>query len=531
MRHYRIVAALTLLLCAGCAGPGRVEGDDAVRVFLTAGPASLSLIGKTDLNAEAVAAQISDGLVQYDPDLNLIPALAEAWEFSNDRLTLTFRLRENARWHDGNPVTARDVVFTIEKVRDPRVESRSWAPLFHDLESVEAVDDRTVRARYARVTPDVLAAWRVPMLPEHLAGRDADLLTGQFASHPIGCGPYRFVSYAPDQEIVLEANDDHWNGRPKIDRLIFKIYPDERTGYQALLSGGLDVMNLGSTLFVEALTSERAAHLEPLLYDRLGVWGLFWNQDGSNPFFGDARVRKAMALALDRETFIDSVIHGHARPGATTYHPDSPWTDASIESRPYDPQAAARLLDEAGWRDTDGDGVRDKDGRRFEFTLMTATSVQKLVGHMAVWQQESWNKLGLNVSIEQLEWQAFRERRNAGRFQALSMYIGVGAEPDQYPLYHSSATDSFNFYGLNDPEIDRLVEDGRTTFETENRLAVYRELQQRLHEVEPLTSLFYFTSPVLRDKRLAGLAPSPVGLLQTSEGPRAWHWTGSPGEG
>jgi peptide/nickel transport system substrate-binding protein len=519
-----------LLLVATLPGCGTESGPapgKIVRIDLPGDPSSLSLIGKTDRNAARLAAQLTDSLVQYDAELILQPRLAESWEFSADRLTLTFRLRPGVLWHDGRPVTADDVVFTVNKVREPALANRPWAPLFRDLTAIEAVDELTVRATYGAATPDVLEGWQLPILPRHLAEADEDLLTGEFVKHPVGCGPYRFVRYVPGREIVLEANASYWDGAPSIDRLLFKIYPDQRTRYQALLSGELDVATLSSNLWKEAQTSSDAAHLSSVVFYQFRVWCVFWNQDGSNPFFDDPRVRRAMVLALDRDAFTQSVLFGLARAVPTTWGPDPYWADPSVESWSHDPVEAARLLDEAGWRDADGDGVRERDGRPFEFTLTTVASTQKLADHLAAWQQQSLAELGVRMKIESLEWQTLRERRDAKMFEAVSFSLFLTRNPDQFELYHSTAKDGgYNFYGLDDPEVDRLLERGRQTFEPAARREVYFELQRRLHDLEPLTTLFNFATPVLFDRRLEGVRPSPLGHLVTVEGPRSWHWTG-----
>lgn len=531
-----VLLALTLAAVWGCAcDAGRPEGlppnpaidTNTVRMYLTSPPASMSLIGKTDYNGEILALQLTDTLIQFDEHLDYQPRLAESWEIAPDRRTVTFKLRPGVRWHDGQPVTADDIVFTIRKVVDPAVENRTWGSLLKELDSVEAPDERTVRATFAKGMPDLLESFRVPILPRHLAGKDPDLLTGEFARHPVGCGPFRFVRSVPGQEIVLEANDDYWDGRPHIDRLIFKFYPDQRTAYQALLTSELDIMAVSANLWDEARRSEQAKHVGSKLYQRFNAWTLGWNLSGGHPALSDARVRRALVLALDRRQFIDSVVHGLARPGITTFHPASKWADPELEPWPYDPEEAKRLLDEAGWTDEDGDGLRENEGRPLRFTLISSTGGQQLKDQMAAWQQESWNAIGARVEIERLEWQAFRERRNNGHFDVVAGTFLFGPMPDeQFDLYHSSARgEGFNFWGVNDPEIDRLLEQGRGTFEFEPRREAYRQLQRRLHDQETFTVLFYFDSPLIHDKRLEGVVPMPLGYANSIRGPREWRWS------
>ncbi len=522
------LAAVWLVLLLGCGGadglPARDDGPLTVRVLMSHDPPNLSLIGKVDRNSEILAAQITDALLRYDEHMELQPRLARDWEFSEDRLTLTFHLRPGVRWHDGREFSAEDVIFSVEQARDPLVENRSFAPQFRDLISLEAVDPLTLRARYSVATQDVLDAWRVPIIPRHLAEPGAALLTGAFAQKPVGCGPFRFVRYRPGEEIVLGANDDYWDGRPRIDRLVFRIYPDQRTGYQALLAGDLDLMTVTPDLWHEAQENEAAAHLDGFVYYRLSVWQVGWNLDGSNPFFTDPRVRRAMLLALDREKFNESLVHGLARPAATTFHPGLPWTDSAVLPLPYDPDEARRLLAEAGWIDGDGDGIRERDGRPFRFTLTIHSSTQGINDHMAAWQQQSWAEVGMRAEIEKLEWRQFRERRRAHEFEAAMAGLSFTPSPDQFELYHSSARDEFNFGGLADPEVDRLLEQGRTTLDVEARRAIYFELQQRLHALQPIGCLLHFPTPVLHDKRLQGIVPAPLDHWGITRGPREWHW-------
>jgi peptide/nickel transport system substrate-binding protein len=488
-------------------------------------PASLSLLGKVDRNSEILAAQLTDSLLQFDEQMDLRPRLAERYEISEDRLTLTFKLRRGVRWHDGKEVTADDVLFSVEQARDPTVENRAFAPKFDQLAGVEALDSHTVRARYEKAFPDAIEGWRLPIIPRHLAEAGPALITGEYARHPVGCGPFRFVRHRQGEEIVLEANDDYWDGRPPIDRLVFRIYPDQRTGFQALLAGELDMMTVTPDLWREARESQSASRLDSVVYYRLNVWQVGWNQDGSNPFFTDPRVRRAMMHALDREKFNISVIHGLARPAVTTYHPDSVWADRTLEPLPFDPDLARRLLEDAGWIDSDGDGVRDREGRPFRFTLTILASTQAINDQMAAWQQQSWAEIGVEASIEKLEWQQFRERRRAHDFDAAMSGLGFTPSPDQFELYHTTAREEgYNFVGLSDPEIDRLLEQGRKTWDAAERRGIYQRLQRRLLELQPIGCLVHFPTPVLHDRRLEGVVPSPLDHWRTTRGPRVWHW-------
>lgn len=522
-----IVAAL--VLAAGCASP-RAGGEarNTVRTILFHDPASLTFIGNPDYNSEIVSKLVCDSLVEYDEQMVLRPRVAASWDVTPDGRIVVFHLRPGVRWHDGRPVTASDVVFTVRKVQDPATLSTSLRPSFADVTSIEALDPLTVKVVYGHPYADFLEAWRVPLVPEHLLSAEKDFFGGGFALHPVGCGPFRFVRWEHGREIVLEANRDYWDGAPKIARFVLKIVSNERTGYQALLAGDLDFMVLTPDLWREAQSSSRASRFVRLVYTPMRVWYVGFNLDGSNPFFGDPKTRRAMTLALDRSRFANRVLGGLARPASGTFLPDSLDREHAIEPWPYDPREAARLLDEAGWRDADGDGVRERNGVPFSFTLTYAPASQEIVDRIAVWIQQSLADVGVRVQIEKVEWKAFQERRRAHRFQAAMATWTFTPLLDQFELFHSTSRETgMNYGGFSDPEVDRLLEEGRTTFDPGARARIYGRIRQRVHELEPVMFLFHMTTPALVDARLEGVRPSPLGVYQFSPGARAWRFRDS----
>jgi len=237
---------------------------------------------------------------------------------SKDGLTVTFHLRPGVKWHDGHPVTASDVAFTVRKVMDPASLSTSMRPAFEDVVSIDVVDPLTLRVTYGHPYAEFLEAWRVPLVPEHLLAAEKDFLGGAYSRHPVGCGPFRFVRWEPGREIVLEANRDYWDGPPGLSGLVLRIVANDRTGYQALLAGDVDFMVLTPDLWREAQSNPRAFRFARFVYSPMRVWYVGWNQDGSNPFFSDPRVRRAMTLALDRARFGSRVAGGLFRPAVGT---------------------------------------------------------------------------------------------------------------------------------------------------------------------------------------------------------------------
>ena len=519
-----LATAAALVLCA-CAGSPPHQDND-VRVALYSEPSSLSLIGNTDLTSSNIASVISDGLVAYDAKGDYVPMVARAWELSPDGKTLTFHLRDGVLWHDGTSVTSRDVAYTVAKVREPATQARSWVSQFTNVAELETPDDLTVVVHYATAYADALEPWRIPLVPEHVAAKDANYLGGAFAHHPVGCGPFRFVSYDAGQSVVLEAFDRYWGGRPGIDGLVFKIISSERTAYESLLLGELDELAVTPDLWREALTAPAAARLERFVYYGFRAWKIDWNQNDTTPFFHDKRVRRALLLALDRKRFGETVSAGLARPGVSSYAPESAWTDPSITAIPFDPAESARLLDEAGWRKPASGGFREKEGKPFAFTLLFTAGSQELSDRIAAWMQQSFAEVGIGMKIEKLGGEAFKQRRKTQQFDAAMGTIAFDWTPDRFDLYHSTAREGgFNYGGFSDAEVDRLVEAGRTTIDPAARLAIYYRLQHVVDDLQPMTFLFQFAQPVLHDRNLEGIVPSPVGLYQFAPGPRAWHWS------
>ena len=526
---YSFFAAAAALALGACAGSPPHKDND-VRVAIYSDPSSLSLIGNSDLNSSQIASMISDGLVAYDARGHYVPMVASTWEISPDGTTVTFHLRDGVLWHDGERVTSRDVAYTVAKARDPATLSRSWASALANVASFETPNDSTFVVHYTAPYADALEPWRLPLVPEHVASKDANFLSGAFAHHPIGCGPFRFVSHDPGQRAVLAAFDRYWGGRPAIDHLIFKIVSSERTAYESLLLDELDLLAVTPDLWRDALNAPAAARLARFIYYRFSAWKIDWNQNEATPFFHDKRVRRALLLALDRKRFAETVSAGLARPGVSSYPPESPWADPSIEALPFDPRESARLLDEAGWRVPSPGHLREKDGVPFEFTLILTAGAQEIADRSAAWMQQSLAEVGVGMKIVKLGSEAFKQQRKTHAFEAAMGTIAFDATPDRFDLYHSTANvDGFNYGSFSDAEVDRLLEEGRATVDPAARRIVYDRLQHRIDDLQPLAFLFQFAQPVLHDPDLEGIVPSAVGLFQFTPGPRAWHWSSARG--
>jgi peptide/nickel transport system substrate-binding protein len=324
-------------------------------------------------------------LVRNDPSYAPRPYLASSWEFDSDTSEVTFHLRHDINWHDGAPVTARDVAFTFERLKDPDVPFPN--PSYFDYwDAVEVVDPVTVRF-YIRPHANALYGWtRTAIMPEHLLG---DVPPGRLANHPfgtlqpVGNGPFRFVERIPGDRWVFEANHDFpddLGGRPYLDRLVYRHIPEEFALTAGLLTGEVDLVIEASPQMMEQVAGDSS--VKSLSYHAPEYAFIAWNSQ--RDMFSDPVVRRALSMAIDRQTLVDAVLGGH---GTVAEGPVGPWHwahDSTWTALPFSTDSSAALLDAAGWRDSDGDGVRDREGEPFSFDLMSTPrrdwqSVQTLV--------------------------------------------------------------------------------------------------------------------------------------------------------
>lgn len=308
-------------------------------------------------------------LVRNDPDFQPVPYLAESWEFSPDGQSVTIVLREDVKWHDGEPVTARDVVFTWEAARNPEIGYAN-VDYFDAWEGVELIDEYTLRFT-VRPTAYPMYGWsQVAILPEHILG---DVPVDAFATHPfgtsspVGSGPFRFVERVPGDRWVFEANPDfpaELGGRPYVDRYVYRAIPDDVAMVAALQSGEVDLVIEPPPADMPRLVADPA--FEVLTYSAPTYDFIAWNS--RRPMFSDRNVRRALTMAIDRQGLVDAILAGY---GEVATGPVGAWHWAydAVAPLPFAPDSARAALAAAGWVDSDGDGVREKDGRKFAFTM------------------------------------------------------------------------------------------------------------------------------------------------------------------
>jgi len=529
--------AVLLSLSLSCGGEGRPE-DDATGTKVSAeGPKSggvlirriesecrtLNWILGTTVYENYVTLLLYDPLIYYGENLAYVPVLAESYEVSDDHLRITLRLRDNIVWHDGKPITAHDVKFTMDKIQDPKVAALNKAGYFNKLDRLEVIDDRTMVFHWKEAyAPSVYALTQLTPIPKHVYDLP-DFDKNPANRKPVGSGPFKFDEWRMSQYISLVRNENYHGKKPYLDKVIFRIIEDDAVALNALKAGELDEMRVTQIQWERQTNDEdfnanfNKHHYYVPSYNYIG-----WNC--RTEWFKDRRVRLAMTKLFDRESINAKIYSGYAKMISGPFYINSWSYDRSVKPHPYDPQDAKRLLREAGWVDNDGDGVRDKDGIKFEFELVIHAG-STIAKQFAELLQEELRKAGVAMKIRRLEGATFFEKVDEGRFDACMLAWRLDLDPDIYDTFHSSQVPpkGLNHGFYSNARVDSLLEIGRITFDRPAREAIYHEAHRLMHLDQPYT--FINTVPEKRPihKRVKNIVISPNGPFDFYTGSSYWY--------
>ena len=465
-----------------------------------------------DAASQDVAGLIFNGLVKYDTDLGIIGDLAESWDISKDGLVITFHLKKGVRWTDGVEFTADDVIFGFNTIINKKTPT-AYSEDFLQVKKAEVLDKYTFRVTYGKPFAPALASWgNLVVLPKHLL-EGKDLTKSEFGRDPVGMGPYKLTNWVPGQELILDSNHDYFEGRPYIDRFVYRVIPDRATMFLELQTGGVDMMDLTPIQYTKQTGSEYFRNnFQKFRYPQFVYTYMGFNL--KHPFFKDRRVRQAIAYAIDKSEIIDVVLFGLGSPATGPYVPNTWPYNPDVKKYPYNPEKARQLLKEAGWEDTDGDGILDKDGRPFRFTILTNMG-NTLRMNTATIIQWKLAKIGIKVDIKVLEWSTFvNEFIDKRRFEAVILGWQISPDPDQFDIWDSKKTKEkeFNFVSYSNPEVDALLEKGRRTYNIEERKKAYFRIQEILAEDLPYIFLYVPDATPIVHARFKGIKPSPIGI-------------------
>lgn len=492
-----------------------VEGDWLI-YHLSAEPGTLNPITATDAYESIINnGNVYETLIERDNEtLELKPLLAESWEISDDKLTYTFKLREDVKWQDGEPFTSEDIVFSYNTIMDPKVDSPQLRSYYQEIRDVEAIDDYTVKFTYAR--PYFLAlefCGGMPIVPKHIFDK-GDFNTNPAGRKPVGTGPFKFVKWTTGREIVLEKNPDYWGEKPYVNRIVFRIITDPSVALQVLKREELDVASLTPIQWERQTNSnDFKKNFDKFSYFTPNYSYIGWNSE--RPYFSDKRVRTALTHLVNRELILSKVMYDLGAVVTNPFYINSPEYDKSIKPYDYNPGKAKQLLEEAGWVDHDNDGIRDKDGVKFAFEFLIPGG-SETGEKIATILKEELDGMGIQMDIRKTEWAVFTTRLNERTFDAVTLAWSMGVESDPYQIWSSTQAESgSNFVGFKNAEADKLIEAARQEFDKEKRIEMYRKFSEIVHEEQPYTFLFCRKATVAVNKRFENVVVYPLGLEPT----------------
>lgn len=455
-----------------------------------------------DATGRAVTDQIFERLAEIGNDLNTLgdggyqPRLATSWDWSADSLSVAFHLDPRARWHDGRPVRADDVRFSFGVVKDPKTAALATG-LIGNVDSVTVRDSLTAVAWFHRRTPEQFYdfVYQVYILPAHLL-KDIPhdkLATSDFSRAPVGSGRFRFVRIEPGVRIEVIADTTHYRGRPRLDRIVWSFSSDASGAITSLLSGQADLYeNLPPDVLprVDSGGDVRARRYPGLAYSFLGMNLRDPKRRAApHPVLGDARVRRAVFMALDRQGMLRNVFDTLGVLGSGPY--PGALADTTIALLPFDRARAALLLDSAGWR-AGADGTRSKNGRPFAFNILVPTSSRFRMRY-AVLIQEQLKAIGARAEIEAIDISAFIDRQDARAFDVALLSMGVDPTRSGLKQYWSSAglvKGGSNSVNYSNRAVDALLDSGMVTFDAARARQYYHRAVQTLVDDAPAAWLY-----------------------------------------
>ncbi len=530
------MGAVTALLLAACGGGGGDAGKG--KAGAPAGnptPGGTAIVGvlgdfqafntvtNTHLTSDDVARfMLFTPLIRYDEKLGAQAWLAERWELSDT--AVVFHLRNDVKWHDGKPVTAEDVKFTFDLAKNPETASLLGSAFLNMVKSATVVDPQTIR--FSFVAPHAQALdgfWWAPM-PKHLLEgvAPAQLAQAPFNRQPVGSGPFKFASWQTGQALTLEANPDFpqaLGGRPFLDRVVFRVIPEPTTMVTELVNGSADV--IGYSLLPDQATQVRDQqgiqlnHFPGREFAYIG-----WNT--AREPFTDPRVRRALAMSVNRPQLIEGLLQGFGKPAEGFIPPWSPmYTD--IPALPHDVAGAKRLLAEAGWADTNGDGIVEKNGKPLRFSLLT-NAENRLRQDIAAFVQQQMKAVGADVQINATEFQTMLRQHKAREYDAVvSGWVLDNFKVDPTPLFSCAEArkpQSANRAGYCSPEADRLIDQGLRATDPAVAKQAWAQFSRVLQRDQPITFLFWQEDMAAVGPRVQGVEMDARGKIQSI--PRWW---------
>ena len=492
---------LSISLLIGCGSKiednasENMNNDTAKEKVLVYGSGDYTSINPALFEHGEINSLLFNGLTAHDKYNNIIPALAKSWDYDEATLTYTFHLRDDVKWHDGEPFTAEDVKFTYDTINNPDNGSEI-ATNYEDITNIEIVDDYTVKITLKNKNVAMLDYLSVGIIPKHIL-EGQDIMTSDFNRHPIGTGPYKFANWDEGQGITLVKNEEYFRKSPNIDKIIFKIVNDTKARVMQLKSGELDLAQV-TPKDIETFKNDDNFVVD--IMKTSDYRGIMYNFN--YPLFKENReLPNALSYAIDREAIVDNILLGY---GDAAYSPLQMgiYNDSEIEKFEYNPEKAKQLLEEAGWK-LGSDGIYSKNGTKLSFELVCMEGDQERID-MANFAAQELKQIGVDVRVtvkSDIDWE------NQAAF-----LIGWGSpfDPDDHTYKVFSTNGGANYNSYSNEKIDELLTKARQTDVYEERLEYYKEFQEEMTKDLPYTFLAYIDSIYVAKNNLEGITKETV---------------------
>jgi len=500
----RVLKVFVMLALASCLSCSSKPDPNVLVMIIESSPANLDPRVGIDGQSERIDELLFDALLTRDEHLEVRPGLAERWE-TPDALTYIFHLHSGVKFHDGRPLTSRDVKWTFDSLLSGKIRSTK-ASTYRFVDRIDAPDNFTVVFHLKE--PQTSLLWN---LSEGAIGIVPDGSGEEMSRAPVGSGPFRFVSAEADKDVILDRNPDYWGGKARVPRVRFAVVPDLTTRALELRKGSADAAINALTPDM-VFTLERESKLEVLRAPGTILQYMGFNL--RDPILKDVRVRRALAYTIDRRPILEYLWRGFAQPAASIL-PTQSWAfTGNVQQYNHDPERARQILDEAGYLAV--------QGVRFHLTMKTSTDENTRL--MVAVLQQQLREVGIVLDIRTFEFATFYSDVTKGAFQLYSLrWIGGNEDPDIFEYAFHSA--KFPPQGANrgffsDPSVDALIAQGRTGLDPEKRKVVYAHVQRILAEEVPSINLWYLDNVLVHTRRVANLSLNPSGnydFLKTAE--------------
>ncbi len=475
--------------------------SSTLHLATSANPSRLNPLLATDSSSSEIAGFLFNGLVKYDKDSStIIGDLAGKFWYENNT-TLIFKLKENVLWHDGEKFTAQDVLFTYQTLISPNISS-PYSAAFRFVKNVEALDEYRVKVTYTKPYFKALETWMMGILPKHILKNEENMMNSSFNTNPIGTGAYRLERLEHSKNIILKANDDYFEGAPKIEQISFHVIADPMTRFLMLKSQALDVGSLEPMQFERQLDEEFFKKFNT--YEEISHSYTYLGFNLRLEKFKNPKVRQALSLAINREELVEILFFKHAKVCTGPFLPKTKAFNPDVKAPIQNIKEAKKLLKEAGY---------DEDNP-FTFEIVTSNS-SPIRPYAAQILQHQLKKAGVVVTLRVMEWQAFLNMVVfPHKFDSVLLGWGLSPTPDPYMFWHTDndKPGAFNLVGYNNPLMDKMIEKSQSIIDREKLSGMWKEMFKMIVDDNPYLFLYIPNSITTVDKRIKNIEPSLSGI-------------------